>query len=141
VFTGVSCLTAVAFPLRQGEAMNDSPTVLVHLCRAEEWAAVSSLPQYRPASLDEVGFIHLSTPEQVHLPANRLFSGRTDLVLLYLSPELLESPLRWEPGVPGDPDAMLFPHLYGPVPVAAVRSITRYQPGVDGVFPPLAPST
>jgi uncharacterized protein (DUF952 family) len=131
----------MSFPLRQGEAMSHGPTDLVHLCCAEEWAAVSSHAEYRPASLEEVGFIHLSTPEQVHLPANRLFPGRTDLVLLYLSAELLESPLRWEPGVPGDPEAMLFPHLYGPLPVVAVRRITRYRPGSDGTFPPLEPST
>ena len=122
--------------------MSNDPTVLVHLCGEQDWAAVSSQAEYRPPSLDDVGFIHLSAPEQVHLPANRLFSGRTDLVLLYLSPALLASPLRWEPGVPGDPEAMLFPHLYGPLPVAAVTSITPYLPGVDGTFPPLAdPST
>lgn len=117
--------------------MNNISPVLVHLCGAEEWEAASSRAEYRPASLSDIGFIHLSTPEQVHLPANRLFSGRTDLVLLYLTPELLASPLRWEPGVPGDPEAMLFPHLYGPMPVAAVRSITAYPPGPDGTFAPL----
>jgi uncharacterized protein (DUF952 family) len=117
--------------------VNKTPGVLVHLCGADEWAAASSRAEYRPASLSDIGFIHLSTPEQVHLPANRLFSGRTDLVLLYLTPELLASPLRWEPGVPGDPEAMLFPHLYGPMPIAAVRSITAYRPGSDGTFPPL----
>lgn len=117
--------------------MTNTSAVLVHLCGADEWAAASSGAEYRPASLTDIGFIHLSTPEQVHLPANRLFSGRTDLVLLYLTPELLMGPLRWEPGVPGDPEAMLFPHLYAPMPVAAVRSITAYLPGPDGTFPPL----
>jgi uncharacterized protein (DUF952 family) len=87
-----------------------------------------------------MGFVHLSTPEQVHLPANRLFSGRTDLVLLCLSPEALDAPLRWEPGVPGDPGAMLFPHLYGAIPTAAVTSITTYRPGPDGSFAPLEPA-
>jgi uncharacterized protein (DUF952 family) len=130
----------MSFHLRHGEAMSDGPTILVHLCSADDWAAASSRAEYRPTSLEEVGFIHLSAAEQVHLPANRLFSGRTDLVLLYLSAELLNAPLRWEPGVPGDPEAMLFPHLYGPMPVTAVRSITRYVPGPDGTFPPLASS-
>lgn len=117
--------------------MTNTAAVLVHLCGADEWEAASSEAEYRPASLSDIGFIHLSTPEQVHLPANRLFSGRTDLVLLYLTPELLTSPLRWEPGVPGDPETMLFPHLYGPMPVNAVRSITAYRPGPDGTFAPL----
>jgi uncharacterized protein (DUF952 family) len=121
--------------------MSVDSSVLVHLCGEQDWAEASSQAEYRPSSLEEVGFIHLSAPEQVHLPANRLFSGRTDLVLLYLSPELLTSPLRWEPGVPGDPESMLFPHLYGPLPVAAVRSITPYPAGADGAFPPLRSSS
>ncbi|MGB3483948.1 MAG: DUF952 domain-containing protein [Mycobacterium sp.] len=119
--------------------MNTSSPVLVHLCGADEWSAASASAQYRPTSLAEVGFIHLSTPEQVHLPANRLFAGRTDLVLLYLSADRLAAPVRWEPGVAGDPEAMLFPHLYGPLPTGAVRSITRYLPGADGRFGPLGP--
>lgn len=120
--------------------MSDTPAVLVHLCGEQEWAQASSRDEYRPPSLAEAGFIHLSTPEQVHLPANRLYAGRTDLVLLYLSPALLASPLRWEPGVPTDPESMLFPHLYGPLPVAAVRSITPYRPGPECDFSPLQPS-
>ncbi|AQA05836.1 glutathione S-transferase [Mycobacterium sp. MS1601] len=121
--------------------MTTGPMELVHLLAADEWTAASSGAEYRPTSLSEVGFVHLSTPEQVHLPANRLFAGRTDLVLLYLTPELLTAPLRWEPGVPGDPEAMLFPHLYGPIPVAAVRRITPYLPGRDGFFGPPESST
>ncbi|MET0900180.1 MAG: DUF952 domain-containing protein [Mycobacterium sp.] len=121
--------------------MSDAATVLVHLCGEQDWAAASSRAEYRPSSLEEVGFIHLSAPEQVHLPANRLYSGRTDLVLLYLSPALLAAPLRWEPGVPSDPESMLFPHLYGPLPVVAVTSITPYVAGADGSFPPLRDSS
>jgi uncharacterized protein (DUF952 family) len=121
--------------------MTTSSGELVHLLGAEEWASASSGAEYRPGSLAEVGFVHLSTPEQVHLPANRLFAGRTDLVLLYLSPQRLAAPLRWEPGVPDDPDGMLFPHLYGPIPLAAVTSITPYLPGQDGLFGPAGVSS
>lgn len=113
------------------------PTRLVHICSRQDWEAASSAGELTPPSLYEAGFVHLSTPEQVHLPANRLFAGRTDLVLLYLNPDLLDSPVRWEPGVPGDPAAMLFPHLYGPLPARAVTRITPYLPGAEGRFAPL----
>ena len=82
--------------------------------------------------------MHLSTVEQVHLPANRLYRGRTDLVLLRLDSALLGAPLRWEPGVPSDPASMLFPHLYGPLPVVAVQTVTRYVAGSDGTFAALS---
>jgi uncharacterized protein (DUF952 family) len=33
---------------------------------------------------------------------------------------------------------MLFPHLYGPLPVHAVTGVTAYLPGPDGIFRPAA---
>ena len=116
-----------------------TPPVLVHLCAAEEWSRVGSRGEIGPHSSFE-SFVHLSTPEQVHLPANRLFRGRTDLLLLYIDPAALDSPVRWEPGVPTDPESMLFPHLYGPLPARAVIKVTAYSPASDGTFPPLAAS-
>jgi uncharacterized protein (DUF952 family) len=118
--------------------MQPLPTVLVHICGAQEWQSAHADGELRPDSLISYGFVHLSTPEQVHLPANRLYAGRADLVLLRIDTARLSSPVRWEPGVPNDPDAMVFPHLYGPLPAAAVISVTPYQPGVDGRFAPLA---
>ncbi len=74
--------------------------------------------------------MHLSTPEQVHLPAERLFPGRRDLLLLVVDPARLADPVRMEPGVPTDPEGMLFPHLYGPLPVTAVVATLPYRPPV-----------
>lgn len=110
------------------------PAVLVHLCSETDWARAQFDGELRPPSLAEVGFVHLSAPEQVHLPANRLYRGHSDLILLVCDPELLGSPVRWEPGVPTDPASMLFPHLYGALPVAAVIRTVSYRPGVDGAF-------
>lgn len=114
--------------------MISTPRVLVHLCAADDWRHAQSVGELRPPSLGDVGFVHLSAPEQVHLPANRLYAGRTDLLLLRCDPTLLGAPVRWEPGVPTDPAAMLFPHLYGPLPVAAVTSVTPYLPDAGGAF-------
>jgi uncharacterized protein (DUF952 family) len=108
------------------------------MCTTEEWALAQVTGERRPPSLDGEGFVHLSTPEQVHLPANRLFAGRTDVVLLRLDPDLLGAPVRWEPGVPTDPASMTFPHLYGPLPVVAVTSVTAYLPDGDGAFAAVA---
>ena len=117
--------------------MPQAPESLVHLCSTGEWDQARSAGELRPDSLGEVGFVHLSAQNQVHLPANRLFAGRVDLVLLYLDPYRLGAPVRWEPGVPDDPAAMLFPHLYGPLPADAVVDVRPYVPGTDGRFEPL----
>lgn len=114
--------------------MTPQPDVLLHLCAIDEWRHAEAVGEHRPASLNDSGFVHLSSPEQVHLPANRLFAGRTDLVLLRIDPSALTDPVRWEPGVPTDPESMLFPHLYGPLPAAAVTSVTPYLPAADGSF-------
>jgi uncharacterized protein (DUF952 family) len=114
--------------------------VLVHLCGRDEWSRArdrGGIPPDAPGS-DGSAFIHLSAPEQVHLPANRLYGGRDDLVLLHIDPALLDSPVRWEPGVATDPESMLFPHLYGPLPVRAVIAVTAYRPEPDGTFAPVA---
>ena len=123
--------------------MTFAPDVLVHLCGLDEWSRARIRGDIRPAvtgSDVQAQFIHLSTPDQVHLPANRLYRGRDDLVLLHIDPTLLDSPVRWEPGVPMDPESMLFPHLYGPLPVRAVIRVTTYLPAPDGTFPPIAGS-
>ncbi|MDP9165961.1 MAG: DUF952 domain-containing protein [Actinomycetota bacterium] len=120
--------------------MIPSPRELIHLCTTAEWQRAREAGERRPPSLEEDGFVHLSTPEQVHLPANRLFAGRDDMLVLRLDPARLGAPVRWEPGVATDPSSMTFPHLYGPLPVAAVTSVTAYRPDADGRFPELAQS-
>jgi uncharacterized protein (DUF952 family) len=111
-------------------------SVLVHLCGARDWEDARATGEIRPES--SVGFVHLSALWQVHLPANRLFRGRSDVVLLHIDAARLTSVLRWEPGVPTDPESMLFPHLYGALPVTAVMDVQAYRPGPDGLFAPLS---
>lgn len=117
--------------------MSEPPAVLLHLCSTDDWLAAQGDGELRPESLTSVGFIHLSTPQQVHLPANRLYRGREDFVLLHIDPTHLDSPVLWELGIATDPESMMFPHLYGPLPVDAVINVTSYLPDADGRFPTL----
>ena len=112
-----------------------APDVLVHLIEPAAWRAALADGAVRSQSLDDVGFVHLSTPDQVHVPAERLYPGRRDLVLLVVDPARLSDPVRLEPGVPADPGGMLFPHLYGPLPVAAVVAVVPYRPPAVPVLP------
>ena len=110
---------------------------LVHLCGYGDWSAALATGELWPSSLSDVGFVHLSDSGQAHLPANRIFAGRTDVVALFVDAGRLEAPVRWEPGLPTDPAGMVFPHLYGVLPVSAVTSVRRYLPDADGRFGPL----
>ena len=103
---------------------------LLHLITADDWAAAQARGTLAPPHGD--GFVHLSTPDQVTLPAEALFAGRTDLLLLTVDPAGLD--VRFEPGMPYDPPGMLFPHAYGMVPTTAVVAAVPYRPGPDGRF-------
>lgn len=108
---------------------------LVHLIEPSAWRAALDNGAVRPRSLADVGFVHLSTPEQVHLPAAVLFPGRRDMLLLVVDRDRLAGELRWEPGRPEDPADMRFPHLYGPLPVTAVVAVVPYRPPSPAVLP------
>ncbi len=105
---------------------------LLHLIPTADWTVARARGTLEPAP--GAGFVHLSTPDQVQLPAERLFAGRTDLLLLAVDPAGLD--VRLEPGLPYDPPGMLFPHAYGTVPTSAVVAVSPYRPGPDGRFPP-----
>ena len=60
--------------------------VLLHLVEPAQWRTALADGALRPPSLASVGFVHLSTPEQVHVPAHALFPGRRDLALLVVDP-------------------------------------------------------
>ena len=102
--------------------------VLLHLIEPAQWRAALADGAVRPPSLADVGFVHLSTPDQVHIPAEALFPGRRDLVLLVVDPARLTDPVRFEDGVPPHPDGLRFPHLYGTLPVSAVIAVVPYRP-------------
>jgi uncharacterized protein (DUF952 family) len=83
------------------------------------------------------GFIHFSTAAQAAETAARHFAGRGDLVLVAVDTDALGASLRYEPSRGG----ALFPHLYGMLPLAAVRWVKPLPLGPNGkhVFPELDP--
>lgn len=107
---------------------------ILHFCSRADWEEAVAAGEYTADTLASEGFIHCSTADQVHLPANALARGRTDLVLLEIDEARLPEPPRWEPGDPADPASMRFPHVYGPIPVAAVVAVRDFRPGPDGLF-------
>jgi uncharacterized protein (DUF952 family) len=107
-------------------------SVVFHIAARAEWETALAAGAYRTGSLHDEGFIHCSTGEQVGGTANTLFVGRADLVLLFIEVERLEAALRYEP-VP-DPRGAAFPHIFGPINLAAVFDVVAFPPGADGRF-------
>lgn len=103
----------------------------MHIVRRAEWETAVTTGQYTADSLKTEGFIHCSTVEQVLLPANALFQGQTDLLLLCIDPTMLTAPLVYEDCYE---TGMRFPHIYGPLNVTAVQFVLDFPPQGDGSF-------
>ncbi len=104
---------------------------LMHVVSTKIWEQAKIEGAYRPASLQGEGFVHLSTENQVLTVANRFFKGQTGLSLLYIHPEKLNFPVKFET-VSDSQDK--YPHLYGPLNIEAVEKVRALEPRADGVF-------
>ena len=103
----------------------------------------------RGLSLEQVGFIHASRADQLAATYRRFYGDAGPVTLLTIDPQRLTAPLRFEPAHAGSAEAVgeasgsggpletaeaggagsseggekgseLFPHIYGPLPLAAV---------------------
>lgn len=99
--------------------------MLVHICLRRDWEQAVQVGLYRTDSLDEIGFIHLSRPEQVQGVAEHYYAGVRGLVLLWIEPQKLSAEIRWEQS-----DGQIFPHLYGPLNVEAVKMVQEFKPDI-----------
>lgn len=108
------------------------------ICDRATWQDAERRRIYDGSAVDKRdGFIHFSTAAQLPETAARHFAGQADLTLVAVDEEALGPDLKWEPSRGGD----LFPHLYGPLPLAAVRWAQPLADEVDGrrLLPELAP--
>ena len=100
---------------------------ILHIATAADWVDAIDAGEYRVSTLgdtiEQEGFIHASTPEQVQPTASRFYAAVTDpLVVLVMRTEVLEAggvPIRFEDAGSGE----LFPHLYAALPVALVDEV------------------
>jgi len=104
--------------------------LILHITTGDEWAAALGKGEYRAPSLDSEGFIHCALPTQVTHVADWFYRDVPDLVLLCIDPNLLDSELRWEPSA--DEFAGDFPHVYGPIDIAAVLVAVPWARSDDG---------
>jgi uncharacterized protein (DUF952 family) len=83
------------------------------------------------SSLDEIGFIHATTPDQTMGVIPR-FTDQKDIILLFIDAEKVKSPVKFEAARSGREG--LFPHIYGPLKVEAVYSVVEVNKDARGNF-------
>lgn len=99
------------------------------ICPRALWREAEAAGRFAGAPVDaEDGYIHFSTAAQTAETAARHFAGVEDLLLVTVEAEALGPALRYEPSRGG----ALFPHLYGPLPLSAVRAVSELPLGPDG---------
>ncbi|MDQ1154299.1 DUF952 domain-containing protein [Brevundimonas sp. SORGH_AS_0993] len=90
---------------------------------AADWRAAVAEGRYEGAPVDLAdGYIHMSTQDQLAETARKHFAGQSDLLLLSVDLGRFDGELVWEPSRGG----ALFPHLYAPLPVAAVTALRPF---------------
>ena len=108
------------------------------ICAEAPWHEAKQEGVFRGAPVDlRDGFIHFSSATQVRATAAEYFAGLENLLLIAVDADALGEALRWEVSRGGE----LFPHLYGDLPLAAVRWVKPLPLGIDQrhIFPELTP--
>ena len=104
--------------------------IIYTMVRAADWRAAEAAGAYNGSADDRRdGFLHFSDAAQIRTSAAKHRAGEADLLLVAVATAPLGEALRWEKAGsrPG-----LFPHLYGALPLSAVRSVVPLPLGADG---------
>lgn len=100
---------------------------IFHIAVASDWDAAVASGQYLTSTygvtIEEEGFIHASTAEQLQATAARYYAGLDEpLVVLVMDEDRLQAggvPVLHEEVAPG----LVFPHLYAELPVDLVDDV------------------
>src|SRR6185295_4426035 len=111
-----------------------SMSVIFHITSERDWAPAQKAGEYRLSTrgveLEERGFIHCSDGHQVERIANAVYGDFAGwLVVLEIHVDRLSVEVRYE-NLDGGTE--LFPHIYGALPVTAVRSVVTLRKNSSG---------
>ncbi len=108
--------------------MTDPSTTWIHIVPSPVWERQRPNETYLPEAYEADGFIHCTIGDGRMLSVANMFytADRRPFLALSLDPARITSEVRFE-----DPDAV-YPHIYGPLQVAAVtghRLVARDDEG------------
>ncbi len=109
---------------------------ILHIALPGDWQHAQRHGEYRISTrgvtLEQEGFIHCSYPNQLEGVAERFYGDLPEVELLHIALDLIDADVRVEP--PADGVDELFPHIYGPIPTAAVTKTTTWRRSADGTW-------
>lgn len=107
--------------------------LILHIVPANYFNAQPAHQPYLPEAFPADGFIHCTQQPEVMLQiAKRFYKNVTgDVLVLVIDADRITSEVKWEsashpdgtPTQPGDANAILFPHIYGPLNREAITHI------------------
>ncbi|OGX85817.1 DUF952 domain-containing protein [Hymenobacter glacialis] len=108
--------------------------MLYRIAEPADWQQAQTTGFFASADLAAEGFIHSSEQHQILETASRYYAGRTDLMLLeWDEAALVAASVRVEREWV-ESRQQHFAHVFGPVPLAAVRRIWPCAPDANGAF-------
>lgn len=109
---------------------------IIIIARENDWLVAKRLGIYTKSTinsdLNEVGFIHCTTPSQTLATANKHFTSENDLILLFIYADKVTAEVKFEPALSGRPG--LFPHIYGPLNIDSVYKTEKLKKDSQGLF-------
>ena len=113
--------------------------MIYHIASRANWTNAQASGLYRAPSLESEGFIHCSSIDQIVPVGDNMFRGKRNLLVLCIDESEVSSRTIWEPPThpntsskPPTADNALFPHVYGPIEVAAVAMAVDFAEGDSG---------
>ena len=108
--------------------------MLYRIAEAADWQQAQQTGFFASADLAAEGFIHSSEPHQILETARRYYAGRAGLVLLeWDEAALTAAQVRVEREWVASRQQH-FAHVFGPVPLAAVRRVWPFAADAAGEF-------
>lgn len=106
-----------------------SQTIAYRLSTPDRWAEImlSGVFAGEPHDVAD-GFIHLSAADQVEGTLIKHYNDHPRLILAEIDLDELGDTVKWEKSRGG----ALFPHVYGEIPMSAVRGVRHLLRNEDG---------
>jgi len=117
--------------------------MIYHITTPIEWTLAQQRGDYSAPSLENEGFIHCSTKEQVIPVANAFYKDESTIILLCIDETMLRSTLKWEAPAhpqghkpPENVEEEQFPHVYGIINLDAVLKVVSVPKDENGYHLP-----